>query len=60
MDVNIKLDRHSNTPLYLQISNQIIKDINAGVFRVGSRLPAERKLAVLLGVNRSTVVKCLQ
>lgn len=56
MDVNIKLDRQSQVPLYLQISNQIIKDINLGVFRVGSRLPAERKLAVLLGVNRSTVV----
>ncbi|MCL6478428.1 MAG: PLP-dependent aminotransferase family protein [Peptococcaceae bacterium] len=56
MDLNIKLDRQSKVPLYLQISNQIVREISSGTLRPGARLPAERKMAGLLGVNRSTVV----
>lgn len=56
MELDVKLDRRSKVPLYLQISGQIIKNISSGIIRPGSRLPAERKLAGLLGVNRSTVV----
>lgn len=54
--INIKLDRYGKVPLYLQISNQIINGINTGVLKAGTRLPSERKMASLLGVNRSTVV----
>lgn len=56
MATNIKLDRLNSTPLYIQIVNQIIGEIRAGVLKDGTRLPAERKLAELLGLNRSTVV----
>lgn len=56
MEINIKLDRQNKTPLYLQISGQIINSIKSGELKGGSRLPAERKLARMLGVNRSTVV----
>jgi len=56
MDINIKLDRQSRTPLYFQISGQIINEIKSGALKSGTRLPAERKMAELLGVNRSTVV----
>jgi len=52
----LHLDRDSRTPLYLQIRNQLREMILDGTLSEGSRLPPERKMAVALGVNRSTVV----
>lgn len=54
--MQINIDRESRTPLYLQIKNQIRQLILDRALRTGYRLPPERKLAVTLGVNRSTVV----
>ena len=56
MELNIKLDRQGKKPLFLQIAEQIVNDINLGVIKQGTRLPAERKLAKSLSVNRSTVI----
>ncbi|HEX3030990.1 MAG TPA: PLP-dependent aminotransferase family protein [Bacillota bacterium] len=56
MDLAFKLDRQSKTPLYLQIANQIIGQIKAGSLKEEAALPAERKLAAILGINRSTVI----
>lgn len=41
--------------LYRQIAGQIAALIESGEFRVGARLPAERELATLLGVSRTSV-----
>ena len=41
--------------LYRQIAGQIAALIDNDEFPVGARLPAERKLAVLLGVSRTSV-----
>ncbi len=41
--------------LYRQIAGQIGRLIDAGEFPAGSRLPAERELAALLGVSRTSV-----
>ena len=41
--------------LYQQIADQIKDLIAKGSFQVGDRLPAERELAVLLGVSRPSV-----
>ena len=41
--------------LYRQIANQIAQLIASGEFPAGSRLPAERELAVSLGVSRTSV-----
>jgi DNA-binding FadR family transcriptional regulator len=41
--------------LYRQIAGQIAGLIDSGEFAVGSRLPPERELAVLLGVSRTSV-----
>jgi GntR family uxuAB operon transcriptional repressor len=41
--------------LYRQIAGQIAALIDNGEFAVGSRLPAERELATLLGVSRTSV-----
>lgn len=51
-----QLDRISDTPLYKQIADTLERKISYGEFPAGSLLPSERKLADLLGVNRSTVV----
>ncbi len=51
------------TRLYRQIADQIATLIDAGEFTVGARLPAERELAALLGVSRTSVreaIICLE
>ena len=42
-------------PLYSRIADQLAKDIAKGRYPVGTTLPAEPDLAVLLKVSRSTV-----
>ena len=54
--MQIKIDRNSKTPIYIQIRNQIRAMIFDGRLLPGSLLPPERKLAESLGVNRSTVL----
>jgi 2-aminoadipate transaminase len=54
-DVELDLKRGSPIPIYLQISEGIKEKILTGSLPEGYRLPPERNLARLLGVNRSTV-----
>lgn len=51
----IILDNISKTPLYQQIYEQIKRDILAGNYHEGARLPATRALAKELHVGRNTV-----
>jgi GntR family uxuAB operon transcriptional repressor len=51
------------TRLYRQIADQIAALIASGEFQAGERLPAERELATLLGVSRTSVreaIICLE
>lgn len=50
-----ELKREGHTPLYAQIATQVREMIGGGVLKVGDRLPANRELAKMLGVNRTTV-----
>ena len=45
--------------LYRQIAGQIASLIDSGEFAAGARLPAERELATLLGVSRTSVREAL-
>ena len=55
--MNVKLDKQSKIPVYLQISDQIRSQIIHGALPSGSVLPSERGLAQMLGIHRNTVVK---
>ncbi|ARD48404.1 PLP-dependent aminotransferase family protein [Sporosarcina sp. P33] len=51
----IELQKHSDTPLYLQIYNQIKQDIIDGKFPVGMKLPSKRRLEEFLNVSQTTI-----
>jgi GntR family transcriptional regulator / MocR family aminotransferase len=52
----IPLQRHSNTPLYLQLASCLIAAIQSGNLKPGTRLPSIRTLADDLQLHRKTVV----
>lgn len=54
--MRILIDKDNQIPIYLQIKNQIGNMIISGELAEGFQLPPERKLAEMLGVNRSTVM----
>jgi GntR family transcriptional regulator len=51
----IELRRKSGVPLYVQLKEEIRRQIVAGEWPPGFRLPAERELAALVKVSRNTV-----
>ena len=50
-----KPDRLSNTSLYMQIVDYVKGQVAGGQWKPGFRIPSQRKLVEILGVNRSTV-----
>lgn len=55
----IKLDRHSEVALYIQLSNNLARLIKRGILKPGFKLPGTRTIASHLAVNRNTVVAAL-
>lgn len=53
----LKLDMASETPIYVQLRNQIVLGIGRGELRLGAGLPTVRQLAQDVGVNTMTVNK---
>ena len=47
-------------PIYRQIMEQIMREIESGRINPGDQLESERKLGQFFGVNRSTVVHALE
>jgi GntR family transcriptional regulator / MocR family aminotransferase len=52
----ISFDRHSNTSVYLQISNAFISAIRRNILPANTKLLGTRALAALLGTHRNTMV----
>ena len=50
-----QVDPRSDVPLYRQLFEQIRDSVQAGRFPNGTKLPATRELAGLLGLNRTTI-----
>ncbi|HYV92080.1 MAG TPA: PLP-dependent aminotransferase family protein [Chitinophagales bacterium] len=53
----LQLQKSSPLPVYLQISNGIIREIKTGVIKPGMKMPGTRDLSHMLKVHRQTVVK---
>lgn len=52
-------DLQQQGPIYLQIEQQLTKQIVSGKYPPGSRLPAVRELAMEAGVNPNTMQRAL-
>lgn len=52
----IKIDRKSETSIYLQIANQLVNAIQRGVLPFGTKLPGTRTFSEILEVHRNTAV----
>ncbi len=46
-------------PIYLRFANRVLREIEAGIWKPGEKLPAEAKLAELEGMSLGTVQKGL-
>ena len=53
----LKLDMASETPIYVQLRNQIVLGIGRGELKLGEGRPTVRQLAQDVGVNTMTVNK---
>ncbi len=60
MNMLLKLNLESETPIYLQLRNSIIEGIASGQLKEGEALPSVRMMASDLGVNMHTVNKAYQ
>ncbi|WP_347989739.1 GntR family transcriptional regulator [Methylomonas sp. AM2-LC] len=54
----LRLDHHSSQPYYQQLQQQLLGLIESGALAPGQNLPAERALADLLQISRTTVKRC--
>ena len=54
-----RLQTDSSSPLYHQLMQRIIADIEKGAYPVGSRIPPEHELEQLYQVSRVTVRRAL-
>ena len=48
------MEFENNIPIYIQVINQIKKDIITGKLPMGAKLPSTRELAVLYHINPNT------
>lgn len=53
--MDIKIDKKSGLPIYLQVKNQIKELIQSGTINIGYKMPAERDLSEKLQVSRNTI-----
>ncbi|MGI3066446.1 GntR family transcriptional regulator [Vibrio diabolicus] len=53
-------DEKSLLPLYLQVADELKRDIDKGTYPAGTKLPSENQLVEKLNVSRVTVRKALQ
>lgn len=55
--MNIFLDRHSPTPIYVQIRNYLSRLIQSGKIPDGHKLPSIRAMSTSIQVNKLTVIE---
>lgn len=55
--MHIQIDFRSGTPIYIQITDQVRRQVESGDLRPGDQLPTVRQLATELRVNFNTVAR---
>lgn len=55
--MHIQIDFRSGTPIYIQITDQVRRQVESGDLRLGDQLPTVRQLATELRVNFNTVAR---
>jgi GntR family transcriptional regulator / MocR family aminotransferase len=55
----IKVEKASGKPVYLQVANSIIREINEGRLLPGQKIPGGRVLSNLLELNRKTIMAAM-
>lgn len=55
----MSINKKSSIPIYIQIQELIIKQIQDGTFPVGTRVPSEKELARVYNISRMTARKVL-
>lgn len=58
--LEFEIDKKLDKAVYLQVADTIIGDIQSGRLQSGDALPGSRNLALLLKINRNTVVEAYQ
>lgn len=51
----VKIDKNSRVPIYYQLVDIILKEIEEGKLTENSKIPTEKKLCELYGISRATV-----
>ena len=55
-----KIDKTNRIPLYSQLMDLIIEQINIGNYKADDQLPSERELSETYKISRSTVRQAIQ
>ncbi|MEJ5105623.1 MocR-like pyridoxine biosynthesis transcription factor PdxR [Chryseobacterium sp. MYb328] len=58
--LEFEIDKKLDKAVYLQIADTLIADIRSGRLKPGDALPGSRNLAMMLKINRNTVVEAYQ
>lgn len=58
--LELEIDKTLEKAVYLQIADTFIADIRSGRLKAGDALPGSRNLAMMLKINRNTVVEAYQ
>jgi GntR family transcriptional regulator, frlABCD operon transcriptional regulator len=58
--LSMKLIQKGSKPLYLQLKDAIKKEIDEGIYPIGSQLPTESELCDLYGVSRITTRRAIE
>ncbi len=57
--MNIKIDRNGTDPAYIQLYRQLVRDIESGIYPLGTKLPSKRVMAADTSLSLITVEHAL-
>jgi GntR family transcriptional regulator len=58
--LSLAIDRHSMVPIYYQIQQRLLDQIQSGALKPGDTVPSEQRISAELGVSRMTARQALK